>query len=43
MEEIKLNDQEEARINKLAKYEELGVEPFGSRYEWKRVLIDYDF
>lgn len=40
MEEIKLNDQEEARINKLAKYKELGVEPFGSRYEWKDHIGD---
>ena len=33
MEEIKLNDQEIARREKLAKYAELGVDPYGQRYE----------
>lgn len=33
--EEKLTDQEEARRAKLSKYEALGVNPFGSRYEWK--------
>lgn len=40
MEEEKLNDQELARRNKLARYEELGVDPFGSRYEWKDQIKD---
>lgn len=31
--EEKLNDQEQARVDKLAKYEELGIDPFGSRYD----------
>lgn len=29
---FKLNDQEKARRNKLAKYHELGVDPFGSKF-----------
>ncbi len=35
-----LNDQEIARREKLPKYEELGVDPFGSRYEWKDQIKD---
>ena len=33
MEEKLLNDQEIARREKLAKYAELGVDPYGQRYE----------
>ena len=43
MEDIKnnnLNDQEQARRDKLPKYVELGVDPFGSRYDWKDRIID---
>jgi lysyl-tRNA synthetase, class II len=40
MEEVKLNDQEEVRQAKLSKYEELGVDPFGSRFEWKDRICD---
>ncbi len=40
MEEEKLSDQEEARRAKLPKYEELGVDPFGSRYDWKDQIRD---
>ncbi len=40
MEENKLSDQEEARRAKLLRYAELGVDPFGSRYEWKDRLFD---
>lgn len=40
MEEVRLNDQEQARRDKLAKYAELGVDPFGSRYEWKDQIRD---
>ncbi len=32
--EEKMNDQEEARYAKLEKYRELGVDPYGSRYEF---------
>ncbi|MCH4211064.1 MAG: lysine--tRNA ligase [Bacilli bacterium] len=35
-----LNDQEQARFDKLAKYQELGVDPFGSRFEWKDRIVD---
>ena len=35
-----LNDQEQARRDKLPKYEELGVDPFGARYEWKDQIRD---
>lgn len=35
-----LNDQEQARREKLAKYEELGVDPFGKRYDWKDQIRD---
>lgn len=38
--EQKLTDQEEARHAKLPKYEALGVDPFGSRYEWKDQIRD---
>lgn len=38
--EEKLTDQEQARYAKLPKYEELGVDPFGSRYEWKDRICD---
>lgn len=38
--EEKLTDQEEARRAKLAKYEELGVDPFGARYDWKDQIKD---
>jgi lysyl-tRNA synthetase class 2 len=40
MEEEKLTDQEQARKDKLPKYVALGVDPFGSRYEWKDRIID---
>jgi lysyl-tRNA synthetase class 2 len=40
MEEEKIGDQEAARQAKLAKYRELGVDPFGSRYEWKDQIRD---
>jgi lysyl-tRNA synthetase class 2 len=35
-----LNDQEQARQAKLPKYKELGVDPFGSRYDWKDQIRD---
>jgi lysyl-tRNA synthetase, class II len=35
-----LNDQEQVRQDKLSKYVELGVDPFGSRYEWKDRICD---
>lgn len=38
--EEKLNDQEQARVDKLPKYRELGVDPFGARYEWKDQIRD---
>jgi lysyl-tRNA synthetase class 2 len=38
--EEKLTDQEQARREKLPKYVELGVDPFGSRYEWKASIRD---
>ena len=38
--EERLNDQEQARLDKLPKYEELGVDPFGARYEWKNRICD---
>ena len=38
--EEKLTDQEQARREKLPKYVELGVDPFGSRYEWKDSIRD---
>ena len=36
----KISDQEAARLAKLPKYEELGVDPFGSRYDWKDQIKD---
>lgn len=38
--EEKMTDQEQARFDKLARYEELGVDPFGSRYDWKDQIVD---
>lgn len=38
--EEKLTDQEQARFDKLPRYEELGVDPFGSRYDWKDRICD---
>ncbi|MBQ7995329.1 MAG: lysine--tRNA ligase [Bacilli bacterium] len=38
--EEKLTDQEQARRDKLPKYEALGVDPFGKRYEWKDSIKD---
>ena len=38
--EEKLTDQELARRAKLPKYKELGVDPFGTRYEWKDQIRD---
>ena len=38
--EEKLTDQEQARVDKLPKYEELGVDPFGTRYDWKDRICD---
>ena len=38
--EERLNDQEQARLDKLPRYEELGVDPFGARYEWKNRICD---
>lgn len=38
--EEKLTDQEEARRAKLPKYEALGVDSFGLRYEWKDQIRD---
>lgn len=38
--EEKMNDQQQARFDKLARYKELGVEPFGSRYDWKDQIAD---
>ena len=38
--EEKMTDQEQARFDKLARYEELGVDPFGSRYDWKDQIAD---
>ncbi|MDD7064372.1 MAG: lysine--tRNA ligase [Mollicutes bacterium] len=38
--EEKLTDQEKARIDKLPRYRELGVDPFGSRYDWKDQIRD---
>lgn len=38
--EEKLNDQEQARVDKLPKYRELGVDPFGSRYDWEDQIRD---
>lgn len=38
--EEKMNDQELARYNKLERYRELGVDPFGTCYEWKDKIAD---
>lgn len=38
--EEKLTDQEQARVDKLPRYKELGVDPFGSRYDWKDQIRD---
>lgn len=38
--EEKLTDQEQARQAKLPKYEALGVDPFGSRYDWTDRICD---
>ncbi len=38
--EEKLTDQEQARRAKLPRYEELGIDPFGSRYDWKDRICD---
>lgn len=38
--EENLTDQEIARRTKIAKYQELGVDPFGSRYDWKDSIRD---
>ena len=38
--EEKLTDQELARRAKLPKYKELGVDPFGQKYDWKNQIRD---
>ena len=38
--EEELNDQEQARLDKLPKYVELGVDPFGSRYDFEDQIKD---
>lgn len=38
--EEKLTDQEQARVDKLPRYEELGVDPFGKRYDWTDRIVD---
>lgn len=38
--EEKLTDQEQARVDKLPRYEELGVDPFGKRYDWTDRICD---
>ena len=38
--EEKLNDQEQVRFDKLEKYRELGVEPFGKRYDFTDSIRD---
>lgn len=38
--EERLNDQEQARFDKLEKYRELGVEPFGKRYDFTHSIRD---
>ena len=38
--EEKLNDQEQVRFDKLQKYRDLGVDPFGKKYEWKDQIRD---
>ena len=38
--EEKLTDQEQARVDKLPRYQELGVDPFGQRYDWSDRICD---
>lgn len=38
--EQKLTDQEQARRAKLERYKEMGVDPFGTRYDWKDRICD---
>ncbi len=38
--EERLTDQEQARVDKLPRYIELGVAPFGQRYDWKDRICD---
>ena len=38
--EEKLTDQELARRAKLPRYEEMGIDPVGSRYDWKDRICD---
>ena len=38
--EEKLTDQELASRAKLPRYEEMGIDPFGSRYDWKDRICD---
>lgn len=38
--EEKLTDQEQARYDKLARYQELGVDPFGTRFDWEDQIVD---
>ena len=38
--EREMNDQERARFDKLAKYEELGVNPFGERFDFTHQIKD---
>ena len=38
--EEKLTDQEQARVDKLPRYQELGVDPFGQRYDWTDRICD---
>ena len=38
--EEKLTDQEQARVDKLPRYQELGVDPFGQRYNWTDRICD---
>ena len=40
MEVRELNDQEQARRDKLAKYQELGIDPFGQAYDQKNYSIE---
>ena len=36
----KMNDQELARFNKIERYNELGIDPFGCKYDWKDKVAD---
>ena len=36
----KMNDQELARFNKIERYNELGIDPFGCKYDWKNKVAD---